>query len=62
MQRFVSRDPIGLAGGLNLYVYAKGSPASFVDPSGLKIMIDINATMENYLRLLSAKMEITSTD
>jgi hypothetical protein len=34
-QRFISRDPIGLSGGENLYSYARNSPADLVDPSGL---------------------------
>jgi len=32
--RFVSQDPIGLAGGLNLYSYAP-NPLSWIDPLGL---------------------------
>jgi len=32
--RFVSQDPIGLAGGVNLYQYAP-NPLSWVDPLGL---------------------------
>ena len=34
--RFLSRDPIGFAGGLNLYQYANSSPLRFVDPAGLQ--------------------------
>jgi len=33
--RFTQEDPIGLAGGLNLYGYADGDPVNFSDPFGL---------------------------
>jgi RHS repeat-associated protein len=32
--RFISRDPIGLAGGLNMYAYAGDDPVDFSDPTG----------------------------
>lgn len=35
IQRIISRDPIGLEGGPNAYVYASNRPVNFVDPSGL---------------------------
>ncbi|MFO0831448.1 MAG: RHS repeat-associated core domain-containing protein [Phycisphaerales bacterium] len=33
--RFLQRDPIGYAGGLNLYIYVGNMPYGFVDPMGL---------------------------
>ena len=33
--RFISEDPIGLAGGGNVYGYAGNNPVSYVDPDGL---------------------------
>jgi RHS repeat-associated protein len=33
--RFTQEDPIGLAGGLNLYGFADGDPVTFSDPFGL---------------------------
>ncbi len=33
--RFTQPDPIGLAGGLNGYGYAKGDPVNYADPFGL---------------------------
>ena len=32
--RFLQRDPIGIAGGLNVYAYANSCPRKFVDVSG----------------------------
>ena len=34
--RFTQEDPVGLAGGINLYGFAKGDPVNFADPFGLK--------------------------
>ena len=35
LMRFTSRDPIGIDGGNNLYVYTGNNPVAFVDPLGL---------------------------
>jgi len=37
--RFVSEDPLGLAAGVNAYVYAFNDPVNGVDPSGLRTYV-----------------------
>ncbi|MFI9833765.1 RHS repeat-associated core domain-containing protein [Streptomyces sp. NPDC051913] len=37
--RFISQDPIGQAGGTNLYQYALSSPTTFTDPTGDNPMV-----------------------
>ncbi|MFJ8002532.1 RHS repeat-associated core domain-containing protein [Streptomyces sp. NPDC096310] len=37
--RFISQDPIGYAGGTNLYEYALSSPTTYTDPNGNNPML-----------------------
>jgi len=36
LQRFVSEDPLGLGGGVNVFAYAANAPTVYTDPFGLK--------------------------
>jgi hypothetical protein len=38
--RFLNRDPIGYAGGINLHAYTENSPVSVADPEGISPHID----------------------
>jgi RHS repeat-associated protein len=51
--RFTQEDPIGLAGGVNLYGFAAGDPVSFSDPFGLCVDTDFNC--ENLVKMLRAQ-------
>ncbi|HEY0025310.1 MAG TPA: PA14 domain-containing protein [Longimicrobium sp.] len=48
--RFTQEDPIGLAGGLNLYGFAAGDPVSYSDPYGLKVCYKGSARQVEALR------------
>lgn len=76
--RFTQEDPIGLAGGLNLYGYANGDPVNFSDPFGLMAcppdcgaadaadlgvgMVPIASTIHDATIVLTGKNAITGED
>ena len=37
--RWLSNDPIGISGGLNLYAFCSNDPVNFVDPMGLDVWV-----------------------
>ncbi len=37
LQRFISEDPIGFAGGINFYSYVGNNPVNLIDPYGLYV-------------------------
>jgi RHS repeat-associated protein len=75
--RFTQQDPIGLAGGLNLFGFAGGDPVSYSDPFGLCLVCVVYAAYEvgsslydaydlaktgiNYLRGKASKTELAVT-
>ena len=56
--RWLSRDPIGEAGGINLYAYTENNPTTFVDPLGFcsnkaQEVVDAMRAIDDFLASLS---------
>jgi RHS repeat-associated protein len=54
--RFTQEDPIGLAGGINLYGYANGDPVGYSDPFGLRPCSEIRRAIRTRINYLSTKV------
>jgi RHS repeat-associated protein len=56
--RYITRDPLGFAGGVNLYAYAAHSPTNLTDPTG-----EILPCLAfNYLRCMATCMALSTAE
>ena len=46
--KWLTRDPIAEAGGVNLYGYVSGNPLKYIDPFGLDSLVANNGTLTHY--------------
>jgi RHS repeat-associated protein len=54
--RYITPDPIGLEGGINLFSYAANNPINHIDTRGLRVFYNghvVNTSMEVHLEILS---------
>ncbi|MGH9873043.1 MAG: RHS repeat-associated core domain-containing protein [Pyrinomonadaceae bacterium] len=56
--RFISEDPIGLRGGLNLFEYVRNNVMNFIDPHGLQFREDM---MDDHRRFREEQLQQLAT-
>ncbi len=59
--RWIQRDPIGYAGGVNLYEYVEGFPSLTPDPLGLLGLYLDKAGLQKLARLIEGRLESLGT-
>lgn len=65
LQRFISEDPVGVAGGTNLYAYTGNNPTNATDPSGdnpLLIGCAVGALTDGGISYLSQRLSGRKVD
>ena len=55
LARFMTQDPIGFAGGLNLYRYVNNNPLRFIDPFGLILKSLAKKVLEKQIKKIPVK-------
>ncbi|WP_240746429.1 RHS repeat-associated core domain-containing protein [Trichloromonas acetexigens] len=58
--RFVSKDPIGFAGGINVYAYVENNPVNLVDPDGRFAILPVLAIIGTVYGVLEGVDYVTS--
>ncbi|MBW1677776.1 MAG: RHS domain-containing protein, partial [Deltaproteobacteria bacterium] len=53
--RYLTPDPIGLAGGINLFVYAESNPINMIDQLGLKVYVTLTMSGGGSLGFLAGE-------
>ena len=60
--RFMQPDPIGYAGGMNLYGYVGNDPVNFADPAGLCGMVTGHSTWNEWSQTLTSSSRFECYD
>ena len=61
--RYITPDPIGLVGGVNLSIYSENNPVNYIDPLGLKTTITITNKINSPISItgtITATSDLTS--
>ena len=59
--RFISRDPIGFDGGINVYAYCEGDPLNYCDPNGNDWKLTIRASNDHAWIVVKDPLGITTS-